>query len=135
MECLFCLVWSTNVTHCNALNQGSVFSALYCKLKVLTLFTISIRNQRKNFQKSNINLNALDLATRLKADRQHFYCIAILSRFFYDAYVFISCGSGVDFINVLCTTFTLAEPKSVKWQCWLDCIFCAFGIYVCKSCM
>ncbi len=30
---------------------------------------------------------------------------------------------GVDFINVLCTTFTLSEPKSVKWQCWLDCLF------------
>ena len=41
---------------------------------------------------------------------------------------------GFDFINVLRTTFTLAEPKSAKWQCWLDWLFCAFGIYVCKSC-
>jgi len=43
--------------------------------------------------------------------------------------------SGVNFINVLCTAFTLIDPESVKRYWWLNCIFCAFGIYERKSCM
>jgi len=41
---------------------------------------------------------------------------------------------GVNFTNVLGAAFALVGPKSAKWHCWLDCLFCAFGIYVLKSC-
>ncbi len=34
---------------------------------------------------------------------------------------------GVNFINILLSTFMLPEPKSVKWQCWLDCFFAHLG--------
>jgi len=34
--------------------------------------------------------------------------------------------SGLNFINVLCTAFTLADLESVKRCWWLDCIFYAF---------
>ncbi len=46
----------------------------------------------------------------------------------------LSLWYGVNFINVLRTAFTPIGPKSAKRHCWLDCLFCAFGIYVCKSC-
>ncbi len=42
--------------------------------------------------------------------------------------------SGVNFINVLRTAFTLIGPKSANWHCWRVCLFCAFGIYERKSC-
>ncbi len=35
---------------------------------------------------------------------------------------------GVNFTNVLCAAFTLVGHKSAKQHCWLDCLFCAFGI-------
>ncbi len=35
---------------------------------------------------------------------------------------------GVNFTNVLRAAFTLVGPKSAKWHCWLDCLFCACGI-------
>jgi len=34
-------------------------------------------------------------------------------------------GSGVNFTSVLRAAFTLIGPKSVKWHCWLDCLFLA----------
>ncbi len=41
---------------------------------------------------------------------------------------------GLNFINILCTAFTLADPKSIK-RCWLlNCIFYTFGSYGRKSC-
>jgi len=40
---------------------------------------------------------------------------------------------GVNFINLLRTAFTHADPKSVKRYWWLNCIFYAFGIYYHKS--
>jgi len=43
-------------------------------------------------------------------------------------------SSGVNFINVLPTAFMLVDPESAKNYWWLNCIFCAFGIYECKSC-
>ncbi len=43
--------------------------------------------------------------------------------------------SGVNFINVLHTAFTLVDPESVKRYWWLNYIFWAFGIYEHKSCM
>ncbi len=43
--------------------------------------------------------------------------------------------SGVNFNNVLHTAFMLVGPKSAKWHGWLDFLFCAFGIYLRKSCM
>ncbi len=43
--------------------------------------------------------------------------------------------SGLNFTNVLLAAFTLVGPKSAKWHCWLNCLFCTFGIYVHKSCM
>jgi len=42
--------------------------------------------------------------------------------------------AGLNFINVLCTAFTLVDPKSVKRHWWLNCIFYAFWIYERKSC-
>jgi len=42
---------------------------------------------------------------------------------------------GVDFINALHTAFTNVGPKSAKQHCWLDYLFCAFGICMRKSCM
>ncbi len=42
--------------------------------------------------------------------------------------------SGLNFINILSTAFTLVDPKSVKRHWWLNCIFYTFGIYECKSC-
>jgi len=42
--------------------------------------------------------------------------------------------SGLNFINVLRTAFTLTDPESVKRYLWLNCIFYAFGIYERKSC-
>jgi len=30
---------------------------------------------------------------------------------------------GVNFINILRAAFTLVGPKSIKWHCWLDCLF------------
>ncbi len=42
--------------------------------------------------------------------------------------------SGLNFINVLSTAFTLVDPKSVKRHWWPNCIFYAFGIYERKSC-
>jgi len=41
---------------------------------------------------------------------------------------------GLNFINVLCTAFAWADPKSVKRYWWHNCIFYAFGIYKPKSC-
>jgi len=41
---------------------------------------------------------------------------------------------GVNFTNVLRTAFTLIDPESVKRYCWLNCIFCALGIYERTSC-
>ncbi len=38
----------------------------------------------------------------------------------------------LNFINVLCTAFTLVDPKSVKRHWWLKCIFYTFGIYECN---
>jgi hypothetical protein len=35
---------------------------------------------------------------------------------------------GLNFINVLCTAFTLIDPKSVKRHWWLNCIIYAFWI-------
>jgi len=47
--------------------------------------------------------------------------------------------SGLNFINVLRTAFTLVDPKSVKRHWWLNCILYAFGIYehktVCRTLM
>jgi len=43
-------------------------------------------------------------------------------------------ATGVNFINVLRTAFTLVDPESVKRYWRLNCIFCAFGIYKRKSC-
>jgi len=43
--------------------------------------------------------------------------------------------TGLNFINVLRTAFTLPDPKSIKIYLWLNCIFYAFGIYERKSCM
>ncbi len=40
---------------------------------------------------------------------------------------------GLNFINDLCTAFTLSDPKSVKRYWGLNCIFYAFGIYERKS--
>ena len=42
--------------------------------------------------------------------------------------------SGVNFINILRTAFTLVRPKSAKRHCQLDCLFCAFRICKRKSC-
>jgi len=39
----------------------------------------------------------------------------------------------LNFINVLCTAFMHADPKSVKIYWWLTCIFYTFGIYEPKS--
>jgi hypothetical protein len=36
---------------------------------------------------------------------------------------------GLNFINILHTAFTCADPESVKRYWWLNCIFYAFGIY------
>jgi len=33
---------------------------------------------------------------------------------------------GLNFINILCTAFTLADPESVKRYLWLNCIFLRF---------
>jgi len=41
---------------------------------------------------------------------------------------------GVNFTNVLSAAFTLVGPKSAKGHYRLECLFCAFGIYVRKSC-
>ncbi len=43
--------------------------------------------------------------------------------------------TGLNFINVLHTGFTLVDPKRVKRHWWLNSIFYTFGIYKCKSCM
>jgi len=45
--------------------------------------------------------------------------------------ILLQSKSGVNFINVLGTAFTPADPESVKR---LNCIFYAFGIYKRKSC-
>ncbi len=37
--------------------------------------------------------------------------------------------SGLNFSNVLCTAFTLADPKSIKKDCQVVNLFYAFGIY------
>jgi len=41
---------------------------------------------------------------------------------------------GVDFINVLRTTFTTVAPQSIKTQVKLSVYFYAFGIYERESC-
>ncbi len=41
---------------------------------------------------------------------------------------------GLDFINILCTTFTPVAPQSVRTQVKLSVSFYAFGIYERKSC-
>jgi len=51
--------------------------------------------------------------------------------FFY----YVGLAPGVNFINILRTAFTLVDPESIKRYWWLNCIFCAFGIYEHKSCM
>jgi len=43
-------------------------------------------------------------------------------------------GSGVDFINVLRTAFSLVDPESVKNTVKSSASFYAFGIYERKSC-
>ena len=42
--------------------------------------------------------------------------------------------SGLSFINIQCSAFVRADPKSVKIYWWLNCIFYAFRIYELKSC-
>jgi len=43
-------------------------------------------------------------------------------------------GSGVNFINILRTAFTLVDPKSIKNTVKSKVSFYAFGIWVRKSC-
>ncbi len=40
---------------------------------------------------------------------------------------------GLNFINVLRTAFTLADPEGIKRYWWLNCIFYTFGIYEVKA--
>ncbi len=42
--------------------------------------------------------------------------------------------TGVNFINVLYTAFTLVDPESVKNTVKSSVTFYTFGIYGCKSC-
>ena len=47
----------------------------------------------------------------------------------------ISCQlSGVNFNNVLRAAFTFVRSQKCKKHWWLDCLFCAFGIFTRKSC-
>ncbi len=45
----------------------------------------------------------------------------------------VGLAPGLNFINVLRTTFKLADPQSVKRYWWRNCIFYAFGIYERKT--
>jgi len=45
----------------------------------------------------------------------------------------LTTGTGVDFINILHTAFTCADPKSAKRHWWLDCIFALLGSWQIKA--
>jgi len=71
-------------------------------------------------------INILTLGLRLQSATPNFRCLLVRRT--------RMTSTGVNFINVLRTDFTLVGPESVKRYWRLNCIFCAFGIYECKSC-
>jgi mRNA-degrading endonuclease HigB of HigAB toxin-antitoxin module len=44
--------------------------------------------------------------------------------------MFIASAPGVNFINILRTAFTLADPESVKRYLWLSCILYINNSYI-----